>query len=62
MLRDEAIEALLSRLQDESVATLTIHVDHGLFRASLTAATVTRGEAEATLTDAVVSLAEAVDA
>lgn len=58
MLRAKAIELLLAKLEDESLATLQVHVDGGLFRVSLTAQTLIRGDAEPILTNALVSLAE----
>lgn len=60
ILHDEAIELLLARLEDEPLATLQVHVDNGLYRASFIGQTVDRGEACPVLTDALVSLVEAL--
>lgn len=57
LLRDEAIYALLSRLEHEPFATLRIRVDHGLFVAAYaTGVTPVEGDALPNLTDALSSL------
>lgn len=59
ILRDEAYDALLSRIEDDySVASLTVRVDHGEFVAMLEGPEVVyvEGDRLPSLTDALCSL------
>ena len=58
ILRDEAIESLLDRLDDYSVATLHVAVDHGEYQAWLEGPEVVyiEGDRGPILTDVLVSL------
>lgn len=59
MLRDEAIEALLTRLEGDGYASIEIVVDHGSFVATYANDdTHTVGDVRYVLTDALVSLVE----
>lgn len=61
LLRDEAIEKLISAVEDETVAELTISVDHGRYTASFATRHIEiEGADKPVLSDALNSLVEAV--
>lgn len=59
MLRDEAIDVLLTIVEESSAGWLTVRADNGLFRASYaTGVTPVEGDESPSLTNALTSLLE----